>query len=31
VAEAVAAIRDSAIPGFGLCHRAPKGRWFLNE
>jgi len=30
-AEAVVAIRDSVIPGFGLCHRAPKRRWFLNE
>jgi uncharacterized protein (TIGR00730 family) len=30
-AEAVAAVRDVAIPGFGLRYRAPKRRWFLNE
>jgi uncharacterized protein (TIGR00730 family) len=30
-AEAVAAVRDVAIPCFGLHYRAPRRRWFLNE
>ena len=30
-AEAVAAIRDAAIPRFGLRYRAPRRHWFLNE
>ena len=30
-AEAVAAIGEVAIPGFGLRYRPPKRRWFLRE
>jgi len=30
-AEAVAAVRDVAIPAFGLRYRVLKRRWFLNE
>jgi hypothetical protein len=30
-AEAVTAVRDVAIPSFGLRDRAPRRRWFLNE
>jgi uncharacterized protein (TIGR00730 family) len=30
-AEAVGAVRDIAIPGFGLRYRAPRRRWLLNE
>ena len=30
-AEAVPAIGDVVIPGFGLRHRPPKRRWFLRE
>ena len=29
--EAIAVIRDCAIPRFGLRYRAPKRRWFLRE
>jgi len=30
-AEAVAAVRDIAIPTFGLHYRVPRRRWLLNE
>jgi uncharacterized protein (TIGR00730 family) len=30
-AEAVEAVRDIAIPGFGLRYRVPRRRWLLNE
>ena len=30
-AEAVAAVRDIAIPTFGLRYRVPRRRWLLNE
>ena len=30
-AEAVAAVRDIAIPSFGLRYRPPRRRWLLNE
>ena len=30
-ADAVSAIRDIVIPGFGLKYRAPKRRWLLGE
>jgi uncharacterized protein (TIGR00730 family) len=30
-AEAVGAVRDIAIPGFGLRYRVPRRRWLLNE
>jgi hypothetical protein len=30
-AEAVAVVRDIAIPSFGLRYRPPRRRWFLNE
>ena len=30
-AEAVGAVRDIAIPGFGLRYRVPGRRWLLNE
>jgi predicted Rossmann-fold nucleotide-binding protein len=30
-ADAVSAIRDIVIPGFGLRYRPPKRRWLLNE
>jgi hypothetical protein len=30
-AQAVEAVRDIAIPGFGLRYRVPRRRWLLNE
>ena len=30
-AEAVAAVRDIAIPTFGLHYPVPRRRWLLNE
>jgi uncharacterized protein (TIGR00730 family) len=30
-AEAVKAVRGTAIPGFGLRYRVPRRRWLLNE